>query len=106
MRYVNSATVGKNASSSHMAAYGVQQELSGSTFLGSITVDVKQTQSFTSTHTWESALTTTDTLTKALSVTGPGCPQTGPPYVPTYTGPGTFTVYQDNLYGTFMVLPV
>ena len=101
----NTSIVGKNASHSFMQAFGVEAVFSGGVFLGHFSVDVKTTQTLTWKHTWENLLTTTNTLTKSLSVTGPGCPQTSPPCVPVYTGPGEFIVYQDNLYGTFMFYP-
>jgi hypothetical protein len=86
-------------------AYGVEFEFKGGTWFSKFTLDVSVTHTLKWTHTWENTLTTTNTLTNALSVTGPGCPQTSPPCVPAYTGPGQFVVYQDNLYGTFMFYP-
>jgi hypothetical protein len=99
---VNTSSVGKGASNTFTQAFGVEAAFSGGKFISTFSVDVKKSQTLTWTHTWEDTLTTSTTLTKALSVTGPGCPQTSPPCVPAYTGPGEFIVYQDNLYGTFM----
>ena len=101
----NTSVVGQNASHVFTQAFGVEAGFAGGAFLGSLSVDVKTTQTLSWKHTWEHTLTTTQTHTKALSVTGPGCPQTSPPCVPTYTGPGQFVVFQDNLYGTFMFYP-
>jgi hypothetical protein len=102
---VNSSVVGSTASHEFTQAFGIETEFTGGTWFGKFTVNIKDTHTFAWTHTWENTLTTTKTLTKALAVTGPGCPQTAPPCVPSYTGPGQFIVFQDNLYGTFMFYP-
>jgi hypothetical protein len=99
---VNSSALTTGLAHSFTEAVGIQGEFSGGVLGESLTVDLGTTWTFEWDHSWENTLTTTKTLTKALSVTGPGCPQTSPPCVPTYTGPGEFIVYQDNLYGTFM----
>jgi hypothetical protein len=101
----NTSTVGSSLSHSFKQAVGIQSEFKGGSLFGTLTVDLKTTWTFEWTHSWENTLTTTKTLTNALSVTGPGCPQTSPPCVPVYTGAGEFIVFQDNLYGTFMFYP-
>ncbi len=97
--------MGNGTSHSFKQAFGLDSSFSGGTWLGKFTVDVSVTQTFQWTHDWMSKLTTTTTLTDALSITGPGCPQTSPPCVPSYSGPGQFIVYQDNQYGTFLFYP-
>jgi hypothetical protein len=103
--YTNTSTVGQGASYSYKQAFGTEALFKGGAFLANWQIDVKTTDTLTWTNTWQNTLTTTTTLTDALSVTGPGCPQTSPPCVPAYAGPGEFLVYQDNLYGTFMFYP-
>lgn len=103
--YTNTSVVGKSATNSFKQAFGTDVQLKGGTWLASFTIDIMQTDTLAWMHSWENTLTNTTTLTRALSVTGPGCPQTSPPCVPVYTGPGEFIVYQDNLYGTFMFYP-
>ena len=103
--YTNTSSVGKGASYSYKQAFGTEALFKGGVWLVNWQIDVKQTDTLTWTNTWENTLTTTTTLTDAFSITGPGCPQTSPPCVPAYTGPGEFLVYQDNLYGTFMFYP-
>ncbi len=102
---VNTSSVNKGTSNTFKQSFGIQSQFSGGAWLGAFTVTLSNSQTFTWTHTWENTLTTTKTQTNALSVTGPGCPQTSPPCVPSYTGPGEFIVFQDNLYGTFMFYP-
>jgi hypothetical protein len=103
--YTNTSVVGSGASYTFKQAFGTEQNFSGGTWLVKFTLDLKESDTLTWTHAWQNTLTTTTTLTDALSVTGPGCPQTSPPCVPAYAGPGEFIVYQDNLYGTFMFYP-
>ena len=103
--YTNTSIVGKNSEHDFEQTFGVEAEFSGGTWFAKFTLDLNQENTLTWKHTWENTLTTTKTLTQALSITGPGCPQTSPPCVPVYTGPGQFITYQDNLYGTFMFYP-
>lgn len=102
---VNTSSVAAGASQGFKQAFGVDANFSGSGWLSGFTLDVKTSQTLSWMHTWEDTLTTTQTQTNALSVTGPGCPQNPPPCVPSYSGPGQFVVYQDNLFGTFMFYP-
>ena len=101
----NTQSVASGASSSTKQAFGIQENFGGSIFGIGISEVLKQSDTFTWNNSWLNTLTTTTSLTDALSVTGPGCPQTTAPCVPTYTGPGEFVVYMDNLYGTFMFYP-
>jgi hypothetical protein len=102
---VNSSTVGQGTMQKFTQTFGVEQKLSTTIFMSTMTTDLKVSTSISLTHGLESSLTTTQTQTNALSVTGPGCPQTSPPCNPTYGGPGEFIVFQDNQYGTFMFYP-
>jgi hypothetical protein len=65
------------------------------------TTTLQQSETLTWNYSTLSTLTTTKTLTNALSVTGP-------PDTPTYPGnePSEFIAYQDNTFGTFVFLPV
>lgn len=102
----NTQSVASGASTSFKEAFGVEESFNGS-FLGlwGTSETMTETYTLTWTNSWLNTLTTSTTLTDALSVTGPGCAQTSAPCVPAYTGPGQFVVYQDNLYGTFMFYP-
>jgi len=59
--------------------------------------------------TWENisqtSNTNTNTQTDTAVITGPPCPAATAPCNPEYTEPHEFAVYQDNLYGTFMLWP-
>jgi hypothetical protein len=82
-------------------AFGASQEF-GTSFFGFFNSTTTMTESLTLTwnHSWLDTLTTTTTLTDALSVKGPPDPP------PSYSGPTQFIVYQDNLFGTFAFVPV
>jgi hypothetical protein len=102
----NSSSVANGSSHSFKQSFAFDERFSGGIWFAHFTLDLKQSNTTTWTHTFQNTLTTTTTLTNALSITGPGCPQTTPPCVPLYVGPGEFIAYQDNLYGTFMFYPV
>lgn len=101
----NTTTLGQGTSYMFKQTFGTDEQFKGGTWFAKFTLDLKQSDTLTFAHTWQHTLTTTQTLTNALSITGPGCPQTTEPCVPTYTGPAQFIVYQDNQYGTFMFYP-
>jgi len=103
--YVNTESVAQGTTNTFKQAVGTELAFSGGTWFNTWTLDIKTTDTLTWTNTWLNTLTTTNTLTDALSVTGPGCPQTSPPCVPAYAGPGQFVAFQDNQYGTFMFYP-
>lgn len=105
-KYVNSSQVAQGASSTFSQSFGLEEEFHGGIFGLGMSLDLKQSNTLTWTHSWETTLNTSLTLIDALSVTGPGCPQPVSPCDPTYVGPGQFIVYQDNLYGTFLFFPV
>jgi len=102
---INSSTVGQGTTQKFTQTFAIEQKLSTTIFFSTITTDLKVSNTISLTHGLDSSLTTTATQTNALSVTGPGCPQTSPPCSPLYAGPGEFIVYQDNQYGTFMFYP-
>jgi hypothetical protein len=104
---VNTAITSTGQSTSYQSqqTFSIDSQFSGGTWFSRFTLDVKQSNTLTWSQTWQQTLTTTKSLTDALSITGPGCPQTTPPCVPAYTGPAQFITFQDNQYGTFMFYP-
>lgn len=103
---VDSSIVGQSSDYKFSQSYGLETSFGGGGWFTRFVVTIKQQWSFSYEHTWQRTLTTRQTYTNTLSVTGPGCPQTSPPCIPTYVGPGQFIAYQDNLYGTFAFYPV
>jgi hypothetical protein len=71
-------------------------------FEASLATDTKYSQSLTWTHSYQQALVNTTSNTSTLTIKPPACTSS----CPQYTGPGEFLIYQDNLYGTFMLYPV
>jgi hypothetical protein len=105
-QYVNTSSVAQGTLNKFTQAFGLDTKFSGGTWFSKFSLEIKVTDTLEWDHTWQNTLTTTQTLTKNRSVTGPGCPQTSPPCNPLYAGPGEFIVFQDNLYGTFMFYPL
>jgi hypothetical protein len=95
----DSESVAQGASYQVKQSFGLTEKLSGS-FLGiwGETTTYKETDTLIWNYSWLNTLTTTTTITDALSITGP-------PDSPPYTGPGQFIYYQDNIFGTFLFYP-
>jgi hypothetical protein len=101
----NTQAVAQGASRGYSQTYGVDVNIKGHFFIATFESNLQRSKTTSSTHSWLDTLTTTQSHTNALSITGPGCPQPTAPCVPSYTGPGQFIVYQDNVYGTFEFQP-
>jgi hypothetical protein len=84
-------------------AFSVSEQFSTSAFWGLVSNSITFKESDTLTWNYSSlnTITTTTTLTDALSITGP-------PDTPTYPSdePVEFIGYQDNTFGTFAFVPV
>lgn len=98
---MDTQSVASGATNTIKQAFGVSESFGGG-FLGLFdsTVTIGESETLTWNYSYLNTLTTTTTLTDALSVKGPPDPP------PTYTGPVEFVVYQDNLFGTFAFVPV
>jgi hypothetical protein len=112
LTYTNGSTQSQQITQSFSQTFSVDVALGGS-FLASVDVDFKTSQTFTWTTDAQSSISSTTTSTAALSVQGPPCNNVNPgvgPCVPVYDSGGNqpteFEVYQDNMYGTFMFAPV
>ncbi len=104
--YSNASTQGTSSTKTHQTSYSVDKSIDGTGFLVNFSANVKQEWMYTTTNTTNSSLTNTQSQVDMLSITGPACNSATAPCVPTYSGPGEFNVYQDNLYGTFMFNPL
>jgi deoxycytidylate deaminase len=82
-------------------AFGVSEAFGGG-FAGLFdsTITLGQSDTLTWTYSYLNTLTTTTTMTDALTVKGPPDPP------PAYSGPIQFTAYQDNIFGTFVFVPI
>ncbi len=97
----NTKSVASGASNTIKQGFSISVEFGGS-FLGlfSSTTTLTETQTLTWNYSWLDTITTSNSLTNELSITGPPDPPPG------YYGPVQFIGYQDNLFGTFAFAPV
>jgi hypothetical protein len=102
--YTQASTVGQGASYGYSQTYATETTFGGSLFILHFSQTLSQSNMVSWTQQWDRSLTNSNTQTGTLSVTGPTC--TGNPCSPLYTKTTQFDVYEDNLYGTFMMFPV
>lgn len=97
----DTSSVAQGASQGFKEAFSVQEQFGVNWFdIFSSTTTMEQSLTLTWNDSWLNTLTTTKTLTDAFSVKGPPDPP------PLYDGPIEFLAYQDNLFGTFIFVPV
>jgi hypothetical protein len=102
--YQNTTTTGQQTSRTVQQEFALEEDASTSFFAASVKVVIKDSSTLTWTSTWQSTITNTSTQTDELTIASPPC--SGDPCNPSYAGPGEFDVYTDNLYGTFVFIPV
>jgi hypothetical protein len=93
---------GQGGTHSFQQAFGIEEAFKGTLWGQDLTVDLKQSQTLTWENTWNKATTNTTSETNEVTITGPTCSASAP-CVPLYTGHQELDIYQDNLYGTFML---
>jgi hypothetical protein len=110
--YTNMTTQGQGATNTYSTTFGRETAFNGTVFDIGFSATLNQSLTLTWTNTSNSQLTSSSTSTAALSVTGPPCSVSGsscspvyPPSSPTYGTGVQFDVYQDNLFGTFLIVP-
>jgi hypothetical protein len=96
--YTTTATQGQGATDTHQTAFTVDDAVSGG-FLSTWTIDIKKMTSMAITNQWSTATSHATGQNVTVSVTEPANSDG-------YTGNSVFDVYQDNVYGTLMFLPV
>lgn len=113
LTYTNMSSQAQQTSSTTSQSYSVDSSFSGTSFLSSLSVDMKTAYSLSWTTGAQSTISSTTTSTASLSVQGPACNNSTPgvgPCIPVYDAggnqPTSYAIYQDNLYGTFMLAPV
>lgn len=97
--YTTTGSSNENASSSYTQGYAVESEFSTSVFGITFGSDVKNSTSITSTQSFDQGTNQSNGQTADVTVIGF-------PQGTSYSGPVEFTLWQDNLYGTFMFYPV
>lgn len=94
--YSTTETQSQTAKTTYSQTFAVEDQFKGS-WLASLTVDMKNQNTLTWTHTFESTTNESRGQTASFNIVGP--PEG-------YTGLTSVVPYQDNLYGTFMFWPV
>jgi hypothetical protein len=96
--YTTTDTQGQGGKTTYSHGFSLEEKFQADWIIVSLSYDLKQSTTFTWVDEWTSTRTQGTGEAVAVSITGPT--------VGTYTGPDEFNVYQDNVYGTFMVYPV
>lgn len=114
--YTNTSSQAMGATYMFSQSYGLEvaysvggaKEVFGFGYNGTIS----QSQTLTWKNEWNSQITSSTTSTAQASITGPtcnvvasACSPVYPPSSPTYGQAIAFDVYQDSLYGTFLLIP-
>jgi uncharacterized protein YjdB len=96
---------GQTLKNTYQAGWSTEESFSGS-FLANFSLDFKQSGTFQWSDGWNSTESQGVTNQNQISITGPSyCPPGSTTCTP-YTGPEEFDIYEDNIYGTFMINPI
>jgi hypothetical protein len=96
--YTTTATSSETATQTYSTAYGIESEFSVSEWDITFGSDTKNTTTITQTTQFNQSTNNSKGQTATLNVIGY-------PTGTNYSGPNEFTLWQDNLYGTFMLYP-
>lgn len=125
-QYSNTSTQGQGASYTGSQTFGWESTFGASLFGFGFKQTLTTSQTLKWTNQWNNQFTSTTTSTSAVNVTGPACTVIGgicdPTYPPTnafdpvacsalsspqaYGQADLFNIYQDNLFGSFLLVPV
>ncbi|MGA7216912.1 MAG: hypothetical protein WBX38_01275 [Candidatus Sulfotelmatobacter sp.] len=94
--YTTTDTEGQGGKNTYADSFAIEVKNSV-TWIAHMSFDWKESTTFTWVDSWNTLMTQMMSQSNTVSITGPTAP---------YTGPNEFNVYQDNVYGTFMVYPV
>jgi hypothetical protein len=94
--YTTTDTEGQGGKNTYSEGFAIEVKNSGS-FIAHISFDWKESTTFTWMDQWNSLMTQMMSQSNLVSIHG---------WTPPYSGPDEFNVFQDNIYGTFMVNPV
>jgi len=94
--YSTTDTEGQGGKNTYVQSFAIEVKNSAS-WIAHISFDWKESTSFTWTDQWNELMTQMMSQMNSVSIHG---------WTPPYSGPDEFNIYQDNVYGTFMVNPV
>jgi hypothetical protein len=103
--YTQSSTQGHGATYDYSQTFAIETSFNNSLFILSFGKTVSQSSKVEWTESWDQSLTSSNTQTAAASITGPPCVVSGSTCNPVYNKSTQFSLYEDNLYGTFMLFP-
>lgn len=95
--YTATTTTGQGAQTDYSSGFSLEEKWNSSAFIAAMSYDFKQSTTFSWADKWNN--TTTGMTGQSATVYITDAPDS-------YTGPNEFNVYEDNVYGTFMVFPV
>jgi hypothetical protein len=90
-------TAGQGGSALYSDGFSMEEKWNSDAFIAAISYDLKQSTTFTWKDQWNNTITNA-TGQSAIVQIGPA--------PASYTGPNEFNVFEDNIYGTFMVYPI
>ena len=93
--YTTTATQGQGAKSTYSDSFALEEKFTADLVIASFTFDLKKSTTFTWTDQWNILMSSMMSQSAMVSINGAGA-----------QGTTEFTVWQDNVYGTFMVYPV
>ena len=104
--YTDTTTQNHGAKYTTAQTFGYERAFSGGPFLASFQFDLMVQATLMWTHGWNSQISSTNTSSALLSITGPPCVVSAGHCNPVYSKSTQFDLYQDVLYGTFLLNPV
>jgi hypothetical protein len=99
------STQGKGGKDTYTQGFSMEESFQAS-FFGGVSVDLKQGLKFQWMDQWNNLYTQQSGQTNQVSITGPPYCAPGSTTCTPYEGPQEFNIFQDNVYGTFMMEPV
>ncbi len=104
--YTATSDIGTSQDYQVTQTYGVDNSFSGSLWLANFDSEVSTSNSVTSDYSSKTDFTNSTSNYGTFTIVGPPCNSGGSPCSPSYAGPASFNVYQDNKFGTFMFWPL
>ena len=104
--YTNTTTQNQGATYTTSQTFGIERSFTGTAWLANVTFDLSQSSTLTWKHQWNSQISSTNSSSASLSITGPPCVVSAGHCNPVYSKSTQFDLYQDVLFGTFYLNPV
>lgn len=108
LNYSNLSSSAQDITTSNSTAFSLDLSFTEGTFV-TVTQDFKYSSTQTTTTEADNSISNTQASSAVLSVSSPPCTVSGSSCNPVYDGGGNepveFFIYQDNMYGTFMLAP-